>query len=54
MWETINNVKDGIWLNPKCCINGQSAAKLQTGEGSTTRFVKSYRLENKGENPEYL
>ena len=24
------------------------------GEGSTTRFVLSYRLENKGGNPEYL
>ena len=24
------------------------------GEGSTTRFISSYRLENKGGNPEYL
>ena len=28
---------DGTWLNPKCrAKNGKSAAKLRTGEGSTT------------------
>ena len=30
------NQSDGTRLNPKCCNNGQSAAKLRTGEGSTT------------------
>ena len=44
---------------------GQSAAKYPNvilrpsiskveGKGSTTRFVSSYRPENKGGNPEYL
>lgn len=27
---------DSAWLNPKRRINGQSAAKPRTGEGSTT------------------
>ena len=27
---------------------------LVEGKGSTTRFMQSYRLENKGGNPEYL
>ena len=27
---------------------------LVEGEGSTTRFMSSYRLENKGGNPKYL
>lgn len=30
------NLWDGIWLNPKYCNNGQSAAK-PAKEGSTTR-----------------
>lgn len=29
MWETINNVKDGIWLNPKCFNNGYLVANLR-------------------------
>jgi len=27
---------------------------LVEGKGSTTRFIQSYKLENEGENPEYL
>lgn len=27
---------------------------LDEGKGSTTRFMSSHRLENKGGNPEYL
>jgi hypothetical protein len=33
---------DGIRLNPKCQSNGQSAAKPQTEERSTTRERFSY------------
>ena len=31
-----------------------SHGTLVEGKGSTTRFMSSYRLENKGGNPEYL
>ena len=34
--ESRKNKSDGAWLNPKHCNNGQSAAKLRTGEGSST------------------
>jgi len=32
----------------------RSYGTLGEGERSTTRFMSSYRLENKGGNPEYL
>ena len=32
---------DSAWLNPKRSINGQSAAKPRTGEGSTTTCLAS-------------
>lgn len=35
-YESRKNNVDGIWLNPKCFSNRQSAAKLRTEEGSTT------------------
>lgn len=34
--ESRKNILDSTRLNPKYCNSGQSAAKLQIGEGSTT------------------
>ena len=35
-YESRKKYVDGIWLNPKCCNNGQPAAKLRRGERSET------------------
>lgn len=34
--ESRKNLLYGIWINPKCYYNGQSATKLRIGESSTT------------------
>ena len=36
-YESRKNKLDGIWLNPKCLHNGQSATKFRIGKGSTIR-----------------
>ena len=36
--ESRKNLVYGIWLNPKCRNNGQSAAKPRIGEGPTTKI----------------
>ena len=35
-------------------VSRRSYGTLDEDKGSTTRFMSSYRLENKGGNPEYL
>ena len=51
MWETINNVKDGIWLNPKCWYNGCLVAKFRIGKGQTTISQEStLQVKNGGGN----
>ena len=47
--ESRKKYVDCIRLNPKCHNNGQSAAKLRTGEGSTT---KCFQAEDCGGHPE--
>ena len=36
-YESRKKYRNGTWVKPKYCNNRQSATKLPTGEGSTTR-----------------
>jgi len=41
-YESKKKRTDGVWLNPKHFINGQSASKLRTAKGSTTKLPQVF------------
>jgi len=52
--ESRKKLMDGIWLNPKCCYNGKSAAKPRTEEGSTTILRRSRVTSRSGGRPKWM